>query len=289
MVRRREDIHFAGSIVCTTGSSAYSREMRIQQSMPAASIIWGIRRSSLAEVSLSRLEADSSRLSKAETPLPWRRQVGRMVGTLRYMGYPKRLLSEDEVIVSEFRPHWTRILKEGALLVLIVVLIILVQLQDWSGWISLGLIVAGLLVTAAGLTRWLTTLHVITNERVIYRAGLFSKTGKEIPHEVINDVAFNQRALERIFGTGDLLIESAGTHGQTRYQDIPDPEGVQSLIYREREKRMTQQNIAGMPSSAPTSSQSVAEQLDTISRLHDEGKLSGAEFETQKRKLLEGF
>lgn len=212
-----------------------------------------------------------------------------MVGTLRHMGYPKRLLSEDEVIVSEFRPHWTRILKEGALLVLIVVLIILVQLQDWSGWISLGLIVAGLLVTAAGLTRWLTTLHVITNERVIYRAGLFSKTGKEIPHEVINDVAFNQRALERIFGTGDLLIESAGTHGQTRYQDIPDPEGVQSLIYREREKRMTQQNIAGMPSSAPTSSQSVAEQLDTISRLHDEGKLSDAEFETQKRKLLEGF
>lgn len=211
-----------------------------------------------------------------------------MVGTLRNMGYPKRLLSEDEVIVSEFRPHWTGILKEGALLVLIVVLIILVQLQDWSGWISVGLIVAGLIVTAKGLIRWLTTLHVITNERVIYRAGLISKTGKEIPHEVINDVAFNQRALERIFGTGDLLIESAGTHGQSRYQDIPDPEGVQSLIYREREKRLTEQNVAGMQSLASTQSQSVAEQLDTISRLHDQGKLSDAEFEAQKKKLLEG-
>jgi uncharacterized membrane protein YdbT with pleckstrin-like domain len=129
---------------------------------------------------------------------------------------------------------------------------------------------------------------VITNERVIYRAGLISKTGKEIPHEVINDVAFNQRALERIFGTGDLLIESAGTHGQSRYQDIPDPEGVQSLIYREREKRLTQQNVAGMQTFAPGASQSVAEQLDTISRLHDEGKLSDAEFEDQKKKLLEG-
>jgi uncharacterized membrane protein YdbT with pleckstrin-like domain len=205
------------------------------------------------------------------------------------MGYPKRLLSDEEVIVSEFRPHWTGILKEGLLLVLIVVLIILVELQeDWSGLISLGLIAAGLVVTARGLIRWLTTLHVITNERVIYRAGLISKTGKEIPHEVINDVAFNQRALERIFGTGDLLIESAGTHGQSRYQDIPDPEGVQSLIYREREKRLTQQNVAGMQTIAPNSSQSVAEQLDTISRLHDEGKLSDAEFEAQKKKLLEG-
>jgi uncharacterized membrane protein YdbT with pleckstrin-like domain len=212
-----------------------------------------------------------------------------MVGTLRDMGYPKRLLSEGEVIVSEFRPHWTGILKEGALLILIVVLIVLVELQeDWSGWISLGLIVAGLIVTAKGLIRWLTTLHVITNERVIYRAGLISKTGKEIPHEVINDVAFNQRALERIFGTGDLLIESAGTHGQSRYQDIPDPEGVQSLIYREREKRLTQQNVAGMQTIASATSQSVAEQLDTISRLHDEGKLSDAEFEAQKKKLLEG-
>ena len=212
-----------------------------------------------------------------------------MVGTLRGMGYPKRLLSDEEVIVSEFRPHWTGILKEGALLVLIVVLIILVELQeDWPGWISLGLIAAALIVTAQGLIRWFTTLHVITNERVIYRAGLISKTGKEIPHEVINDVAFNQRALERIFGTGDLLIESAGTHGQSRYQDIPDPEGVQSLIYREREKRLTQQNVAGMQTMASATSQSVAEQLDTISRLHDEGKLSDEEFEAQKKKLLEG-
>ena len=49
---------------------------------------------------------------------------------------------------------------------------------------------------------------------------------------MINDVAFKQSAWERIFGTGDLLIESAGTHGQTHYTDIPDPEAIQSLIYR---------------------------------------------------------
>lgn len=210
------------------------------------------------------------------------------MGTLGPMGYPKRLLSKDEVIVSEFRPHWTGILKEGALLLLIVILVVLVQIQGWNGWISVGLVVAGLLVTARGLIRWLTTLHVITNERVIYRAGLISKTGKEIPHEVINDVAFNQRALERIFGTGDLLIESAGTHGQSRYRDIPDPEGVQSLIYGEREKRMTQQNVAGMAGGPGSASQSVAEQLEIISRLHDDGKLSDSEFDAQKRKLLEG-
>ena len=72
-----------------------------------------------------------------------------------------------------------------------------------------------------GSIQWFTTLHVITNERVIYRAGFIAKRGKEIPLEVINDVAFNQTIFEKAFGTGDLMIESAGTHGQTRYRDIP--------------------------------------------------------------------
>lgn len=197
------------------------------------------------------------------------------------MAYPKKLLSDNEVIVSEFRPHWSGILKEGALIALAIVLIVLVQINGWPWWISVALIVGAVLIAAEGLIRWLTTNHVITNERVIYRAGLVSKMGKEIPHEVINDVSFRQSVFERIFGTGDLLIESAGTHGQSRYSDIPDPEGVQTVIYAEREKRMLAMNRGSAPSS-------IAEQLETLSRLHDQGKLTDDEFETEKQKLLGG-
>lgn len=197
------------------------------------------------------------------------------------MGYPKKLLSADEVIVTEFRPHWSGIIKEGLLIVLAIILIVLIQVNGWPWWISVALIIGAILLAAEGLIRWLTTNHVITNERVIYRAGLISKMGKEIPHEVINDVSFRQSAIERLFGTGDLLIESAGTHGQSRYSDIPDPEGVQTVIYAEREKRMQQMNRGG-PGPASTT----AGQLDTLSRLHDEGKLTDDEFAAEKRKLL---
>jgi uncharacterized membrane protein YdbT with pleckstrin-like domain len=113
--------------------------------------------------------------------------------------------------------------------------------------------------------------------------GLVSKQGKEIPLEVINDVAFHQKAWERMFGTGDLLIESAGTHGQTRYTDIPDPEGVQSLIYQVREDRQH-----ALQSGGRAPAESAASQLSTLSRLHDEGKLTDAEFEAEKRKLIGG-
>lgn len=201
------------------------------------------------------------------------------------MAYPERLLSDDEIVLSEFRPHWSGILKEGALVVGALVVAGLLAANDLSGWLVLGVIVLAIAIVAEGLIRWLTTLHVVTNERVIYRAGFIGKRGKEIPLEVINDVAFNQRIIERMFGTGDLLIESAGTHGQTRYTDIPAPEKVQSLIYQAREERMLHMEGGGR-ASQPAAAESTASQLERLSRLHDDGKLTDDEFASEKRKLL---
>ena len=202
------------------------------------------------------------------------------------MRYPEKLLSPGETIQSEFRPHWSRIAREGLLSVLVLVLIVLIAIQgfSWGGWAIVGLLAAWFVVVIAGFIRWWTTQHVITNERLIHRTGLIAKAGKEIPLEVINDVTFTQSMFERLFGTGDLLIESAGTHGQSRYSDIPDPERVQSLIYEVREGRKMEMESGGSR-AAP---ESPAAQLATLSRLHDEGKLTDIEFEAEKRKLLGG-
>jgi uncharacterized membrane protein YdbT with pleckstrin-like domain len=201
------------------------------------------------------------------------------------MAYPEKLLSPGEQVMSEFRPHWSGIVKEAILSILALVLIVLVAVQgfSWGLWAIGALILVWLLLVARGFIRWFTTQHVITTERVIHRMGMISKQGKEIPLEVINDVAFNQSAWERIFGTGDLLIESAGTHGQSKYTDIPDPEAIQSLIYKVREDRQHALQSGGGPAA-----ESPASQLATLSRLHDEGKLSDSEFEAEKQKLLGG-
>lgn len=202
------------------------------------------------------------------------------------MRYPEKLLSPGETIQSEFRPHWSRIAREGLLSVLVLVLIVLIAIQgfSWGGWAIVGILAAWFVVVIAGFIRWWTTQHVITNERLIHRTGLIAKAGKEIPLEVINDVTFTQSMFERLFGTGDLLIESAGTHGQSRYSDIPDPERVQSLIYEVREGRKMEMESGGGRAAA----ESPAAQLATLSRLHDEGKLTDTEFEAEKRKLLGG-
>lgn len=202
------------------------------------------------------------------------------------MAYPEKLLSPGEEIKSEFRPHWSGIVSEFVVSVIALVVIVVVAIQgfSWGMWAIGAVVLLWLVLVARGFIRWFTTLHVITSERLIHRMGWISKQGKEIPLEVINDVAFSQTAWERIFGTGDLLIESAGTHGQSKYTDIPDPEAVQSLIYQIREQRQHALQAGG----ASAAGESSASQLATLSRLHDEGKLSDAEFETEKRKLLGG-
>ena len=148
------------------------------------------------------------------------------------MGYPERLLSDGEVIESQFRPHWSRILREGLIVLIGITVAVLMAIYGVWAWLYGLLVVLVFIFIIGGLIRWFTTLHVITNERLIYRAGFVAKQGTEIPLEVIQNVAFHQSVFERVFGTGDLVIESAGTHGQTRYQGIPDPEAWGRALHR---------------------------------------------------------
>lgn len=213
------------------------------------------------------------------------------------MGYPERLLSDDEIVESQFRPHWSRILREGLIVLGGIALAVVFAIFAAPLWAYLVLAGIVILLVVGGIVTWANTLHVITNERLIYRTGFIAKRGTEIPLEVIQNVAFGQTLLERILGTGNLMIESAGTHGQTRYRDIPNPEGIQSLIYKVREIRMAQVEsgkgavFAGSNdtnASPPSEPESTVSQLETLSRLHDQGKLTDAEFDAQKAKLLGG-
>lgn len=196
------------------------------------------------------------------------------------MAYPRRLLGPDEEVLKEFRPHWVMLVGPVALAVVAAagMVVVALTMSGPGSWAAVaGIVVVWLVLVARRLADWLTTRYVITNERVIYRAGVFSRRGKEIPLEVINDVAFSQTFVERMLRSGDLLIESAGEMGQSRYQSVPDPEGLQSLIYQVRELRTV---------ALRGDDRSVGSELEALVRLRDRGVLSESEFEAQKRRLL---
>jgi uncharacterized membrane protein YdbT with pleckstrin-like domain len=199
--------------------------------------------------------------------------------------YSKDLLSADEQVLLEFKPHWLAVVKE--ILVTVAYLVIIALLSDggWNGWVFTILTALWAWVAIGGYLRWSTTDHVLTNHRFIYTSGALRKTGYEFPLEVINDVAFSQSLWERPFHVGSLALESAGTKGTSVLRNIPNPEDVKSAISDARRRRA---EMIGHGTTPATSipAQSTAEQLAVLARLLDEGKLTQAEYETEKQRLL---
>jgi uncharacterized membrane protein YdbT with pleckstrin-like domain len=151
---------------------------------------------------------------------------------------------------------------------------------------GLGTVALLLIVVLPGALRWYFTLFVLTSDRLITRTGIFAKSSKEIPLERINDVSFNQSVLERLFGAGDLLVESAGERGQTRITNVRKPEQVQLMIYRTSEDNSNRM-MRGGHSPATESGESIPEQIEALARLKEQGVITDNEFQEKKRDLLD--
>jgi uncharacterized membrane protein YdbT with pleckstrin-like domain len=81
------------------------------------------------------------------------------------------------------------------------------------------------------------------------RAGIVTRRGRDIPLARINDVSFEKGLLDRLFGSGRLVVESAGEHGQILLADIPRVEEVQTTLFRlvEAEQRRLERQQRSQP------------------------------------------
>lgn len=80
------------------------------------------------------------------------------------------------------------------------------------------------------LLRYIFDEVVLTNQKFHVREGLIWKAVVSTPLRKINNVAYGQGLFGRIFGYGEILIESAATIGVTRYPYIKNPERVKNAI-----------------------------------------------------------
>ena len=73
---------------------------------------------------------------------------------------------------------------------------------------------------------------MITDRRVMYRHGVLTRAGIDIPLARINSVEFRHGLFDRLVRTGTLIIESA-SQDPLQFTDIPRVEQVHSLLYHE--------------------------------------------------------
>jgi uncharacterized membrane protein YdbT with pleckstrin-like domain len=157
------------------------------------------------------------------------------------MGFPQKVLSDDEKVVEQLHPHWITLAPGVSWFLLICV----------AGGFAIGyapghgtthtvlvwaIVVVGLILlvwlTLRPAIRWLTSHYVFTDHRVLIRTGFLRRDGHDIALRNISDVGFSQSLWERIVGAGTLMIESAGEQGRSVLQDIPHSERQQQMLNR---------------------------------------------------------
>jgi len=227
--------------------------------------------------------------------------------------YPPELINDHERVVVDQNPHWLYFL-EPVLSGIGVLILLIIFLRANGGFASfmvklLLLVAVGLIVW--GLVRfikWRTVDFVVTSDRVIFRQGVFAKSGIEIPLGRVNNVNFSQGILERLVGAGNLMIESGGEDGQSHFTDIRNPQNVQKTIHDMIDQSLRRASGASERASAaagsvpplpappygstappgPSPSVGVADELAKLQQLVDRGTITPAQFEAQKQKLLGG-
>jgi uncharacterized membrane protein YdbT with pleckstrin-like domain len=219
------------------------------------------------------------------------------------MPFPSRLVNDGETVSLDLRPHWwyfSRHIVSGVGVLLVVIgtfqtsgtvrdvmkypVVILVLL--WSTWLGLKYL------------QWLRTYFVVTDQRVLYRTGVLARHGVEIPLDRISNINFHQGIWERIIGAGDLEVQSAGEEGDTLFENVRHPDGVQQEIYREMEAHVTHTSGADAIGEAVAramrdqpgrgrAGEDVADKIEQLARLRDEGHITPDEFERRKNRLLD--
>ncbi len=206
------------------------------------------------------------------------------------MTFSQKNLNANETIALDLHPHWWYFAGPAVSLVAAIVFGIWAipknfdsdSLETFLSYVAIAALVGTALWLIARYLKWMTTHFVITSHRLIFRTGVFAKSGIEIPLERVNNVNFNQSVFERILGAGDLLIESGGEDGQSRFADIKHPDQVQRMIHSQMELAAERRGSY----SRNDGGTSVAEELERLEGMLQRGTLSPEEFEAQKRKLL---
>jgi len=149
------------------------------------------------------------------------------------------LLFTDEKVIFRVHPHWLVLAVSEVCLGIAVVLsfrylpIVLKAMEPgFAGNIWVVLAGAFVFVGIAIFLDWLCTSYYLTNLRLIDERGIIGKRIVSISLDKVQDVTCRFDIWGRIFGFGDIEIESAGTYGKIVFEVAPHPENLQRRIER---------------------------------------------------------
>lgn len=201
-------------------------------------------------------------------------------------------LKKDEKILLITRQHWIK------LILPIFIWLLVAALSIWL------LQTTGLIITLAAALypmieylSWKNNLWCITSVRVVDESGFFTRYSKESPLDKINNVEYDQSIWGRLFGYGNVDIQTAAEMGETTYELIHHPKLLKDTITHAQEeyKKTAINNQAiqlaqaiAATSAAPAYTQNIiADELHKLFELLQKGAITQEEYNQQKNRLLQ--
>jgi len=106
-------------------------------------------------------------------------------------------------------------------------------------WVPVAVIAALWLIWPLRLQiRRRFTKMILEGDKLRLEVGVFSKTTRTLQLSKIQDVSVKQTLTQRLWGVGDLGIETAGESGRMTISDIDQPQSIaDQLMDRAREQQ----------------------------------------------------
>ena len=205
----------------------------------------------------------------------------------------RTVLKKDEKKLIIIRQHWLKlVLPFFAWLMLAILLIVFIK----NYRVDFIIILLTALYPMVEYINWKNNLWCVTNLRVVDESGFFTRYSKESPLDKINNVEYNQSIWGRIFGFGDVDIQTAAELGETTYNLIHHPKLLKDTITHAQEEykkmQITSQAtqlaeaIARTNVAAQPSQQMIADELHKLFELLQKGAITQEEYVAQKNKLM---
>jgi len=134
----------------------------------------------------------------------------------------RTVLKKDEKILIIIRQHWLKLALPFFAWLLLAILLIWF-LPNKSTAFIIVLITA--IYPMVEYINWKYNLWCVTNLRVVDESGFFTRYSKESPLDKINNVEYDQSVWGRLFGFGNVDIQTAAELGETKYEFITTPFG----------------------------------------------------------------
>jgi uncharacterized membrane protein YdbT with pleckstrin-like domain len=132
-------------------------------------------------------------------------------------------LETKEKIIFKVHPQWLYVAIPEFTLAILGIFFFLFASALLPQWILTLFVIAILFAMLIIFLDWLCTNYYLTNLRLIEERGIIGKRIMFILLNKIQDVTCKFGIFGKIFGFGDLEIESAGTYGKIVFSFIANP------------------------------------------------------------------